>query len=535
MGNYEGKTVVITGGSTGVGLATAQLLIAEGARVLITARTQAALDHAEARLGRNLVAVRSDAASLADIDELAARIGIEFGQVDLLFVNAGVTRFVSLADMTEAVWDELFAINAKGPYFTVQKLAPLMPDGSAVVLTTSVADVKGLAMSSAYAATKAAVRSMARSFARELQPRGVRVNAVSPGPIDTGILERALPRAAAAATREQMTANNPMQRFGDPLEVARAVCFWASTPRTPLVPNSPSTAARPSSERRSGRGDGQSAAPSLARRESPEVGAGVEGVRRARHRFDGEPGASPRSRRGVDGADLQPPVAVIPADDSAEPVRAGERSGAFSRVTESMVEHDAGEPPRRLKVERGPVDLDCPARQQPLRFDVDHGRHRHGQRPVVHVAIDDTGYEVRMDRRTERGSDAATIDRVEIDVQAVRTQGVADGDDDRERVARLRPHRGFQPDRILGAGHDVPFGPYQQPVQGAPTFDLVDRQLVDGAVEAVPAIPNAVGPRRQDGAAERRHRNRSGVDRPGRIQDQGPTVIGQAGQRTTDE
>jgi NAD(P)-dependent dehydrogenase (short-subunit alcohol dehydrogenase family) len=225
MGNYEGKTVVITGGSTGVGLATAQLLIAEGARVLITARTQAALDHAEARLGRNLVAVRSDAASLADIDELAARIGIEFGQVDLLFVNAGVTRFVSLADMTEAVWDELFAINAKGPYFTVQKLAPLMPDGSAVVLTTSVADVKGLAMSSAYAATKAAVRSMARSFARELQPRGVRVNAVSPGPIDTGILERALPRAAAAATREQMTANNPMQRFGDPLEVARAVCF----------------------------------------------------------------------------------------------------------------------------------------------------------------------------------------------------------------------------------------------------------------------------------------------------------------------
>jgi NAD(P)-dependent dehydrogenase (short-subunit alcohol dehydrogenase family) len=225
MGAYDGQTAVITGGSNGVGLATARLLVDGGARVIITGRTLATLDRAAERLGPNAVAVRGDAASLADIDALAERVKAEFGALDLLFVNAGVTRFVSIEDMTEAVYDELFAINAKGPYFTVRKLAPLMRAGSGIVLTTSVANVKGLAMSSAYAATKAAVRSMTRSFARELQPRGVRVNALSPGPIDTGILERSLPEDAATTTREQMTTNNPMKRFGDPVEVAKAVAF----------------------------------------------------------------------------------------------------------------------------------------------------------------------------------------------------------------------------------------------------------------------------------------------------------------------
>jgi NAD(P)-dependent dehydrogenase (short-subunit alcohol dehydrogenase family) len=222
---YDGKTTLITGGSTGFGLATAQLLTDRGARVIITGRTQATLDRAAEQLGKNAVAVRSDTASLADIDALARRVEADFGALDLLFVNAGVTRFVTVEDMTESVYDELFSINAKGPYFTVQKLAPLMRDGSGIVLTTSVANVKGLAMSSAYAATKAAVRSMTRSFARELQPRGVRVNALSPGPIDTGILERSLPDQAATRTRDQMTTDNPMKRFGDPLEVAKAVAF----------------------------------------------------------------------------------------------------------------------------------------------------------------------------------------------------------------------------------------------------------------------------------------------------------------------
>ena len=225
MNAYDGKTTLITGGSTGFGLATAQLLTDRGARVIITGRTQATLDRAAEQLGKNAVAVRSDTASLADIDALARRVEADFGALDLLFVNAGVTRFVTVGDMTESVYDELFSINAKGPYFTVQKLAPLMRDGSGIVLTTSVANVKGLAMSSAYAATKAAVRSMTRSFARELQPRGVRVNALSPGPIDTGILERSLPDQAATRTRDQMTTDNPMKRFGDPLEVAKAVAF----------------------------------------------------------------------------------------------------------------------------------------------------------------------------------------------------------------------------------------------------------------------------------------------------------------------
>jgi NAD(P)-dependent dehydrogenase (short-subunit alcohol dehydrogenase family) len=125
------------------------------------------------------------------------------------------------------VYDELLTVNAKGPYFTVQKLAPLMARGGAVVLTTSVANVKGLPMVSAYSASKAALRSMTRTLARELLPRGIRVNAVSPGPIDTGILERTLPKEAAERTRAQMTENNPMKRFGHPEEVAKAVMFLA--------------------------------------------------------------------------------------------------------------------------------------------------------------------------------------------------------------------------------------------------------------------------------------------------------------------
>jgi NAD(P)-dependent dehydrogenase (short-subunit alcohol dehydrogenase family) len=201
VGRYDGKTVVITGGTSGFGLAAAKLLLDQGARVLVTGHTTATLDRARAELGGSAIVMESDAASLADIDTLADRVKSEFGTLDLLFANAGVTRFVPFEAMAEAVYDQLLAVNAKGPYFTVQKLAPLMTDGSAVVLTTSVANVKGLPMVSAYAASKAALRSMTRTLARELLPRGVRVNAVSPGPIDTGILEKALPKDAAEQTK----------------------------------------------------------------------------------------------------------------------------------------------------------------------------------------------------------------------------------------------------------------------------------------------------------------------------------------------
>jgi NAD(P)-dependent dehydrogenase (short-subunit alcohol dehydrogenase family) len=227
MGRYDGKSVVITGGGSGIGFAAARLLVEAGARVLITGRTQTALDSARERLGANAVVLRGDVASLADLDALAGRAQAEFGTLDALFVNAGVAGGAAFESTTEEAYDELFAINAKGAYFTVQKLVPLLGEGSGVVLTTSVASMKGLPMTSAYAATKAAVRAMTRGLARELLPRRVRVNAVSPGPIDTGILDRSMPKDAAERTKARMTANNPMLRFGDPAEVAAAVAFLA--------------------------------------------------------------------------------------------------------------------------------------------------------------------------------------------------------------------------------------------------------------------------------------------------------------------
>ncbi|CAL9573778.1 glucose 1-dehydrogenase [Streptomyces sp. enrichment culture] len=226
-GKYEGKHVVITGGSSGFGLATARLLVDEGARVLLTGRNQATLDAAREQLGTNAVAVRSDASSLTDIDALTDRVRTEFGTVDALFANAGVNGFAPFEETTEELFDDILRINAKGPYFTVQKLAPLLAEGSGVVLTTSVANVLGLPALSAYAASKAALRSMTRSLARELLPRKVRVNAVSPGPIDSGILEKSMPREAAEQTKAQMAADNPMLRMGSPDEIAKAVAFLA--------------------------------------------------------------------------------------------------------------------------------------------------------------------------------------------------------------------------------------------------------------------------------------------------------------------
>jgi NAD(P)-dependent dehydrogenase (short-subunit alcohol dehydrogenase family) len=227
MGRYDDKRVVITGGSSGFGLEAATLLVNEGARVLITGRTQATLDSAVERLGERAVAVRGDTGSLADIDALADRVKAEFGSIDALFVNAGITSFTPFEAVTEKQYDELLTTNAKGPFFTVQKLAPLLSAGSGVVLTTSVVNVKGLPMLSVYSASKAALRSMTRTLASELLARQVRVNAVSPGPIDTGILDRTLSKEAAEQTKAQMAEQNPMRRFGEPREVAKAMLFLA--------------------------------------------------------------------------------------------------------------------------------------------------------------------------------------------------------------------------------------------------------------------------------------------------------------------
>lgn len=227
MNRYAQKRVVITGGSSGLGLATAQLLVDGGARVLITGRDESALESALAQLGGNATAVRSDTTVMSDIAALVDRAAAELASIDALVVNAGVTQFAPFEDTTEEAYDEMLAVNAKGPYFTVQKFVPLLAPGSGVVFTTSVANVLGIPMISAYAASKAALRSMTRTLARELVPRQVRVNAVSPGAIETGVLDRSMPKEAAAQTRAQMTADNPMQRFGEPVEVARAVAFLA--------------------------------------------------------------------------------------------------------------------------------------------------------------------------------------------------------------------------------------------------------------------------------------------------------------------
>jgi NAD(P)-dependent dehydrogenase (short-subunit alcohol dehydrogenase family) len=210
-----------------MGLATAKLLVDEGARVLITGRTPETLDSGREQLGAKAVAVRSDTASMRDIDALAHRVRAEFGMLDALFLNAGVNGVAPFESTPERVYDELLTINAKGPYFTVQKFVPLLSAGSGVVFTTSVANIKGVPMISAYAASKAALRSMTRSLARELLPRKIRVNAISPGPIDTGILDKSMPKEVAEQTKAQMTMQNPMLRFGNPIEVAKAVAFLA--------------------------------------------------------------------------------------------------------------------------------------------------------------------------------------------------------------------------------------------------------------------------------------------------------------------
>ncbi len=227
MDTYQGKQVLITGGTSGIGFATAKLLLNHGARVLVTGNTETSLDSAREALGSNAIVIQSDTASLTGIDKLTGRVKSAFGALDALIVCAGQTRFASFEDVTEDIYDKLFAVNAKGSYFTVQKIAPLIRESGAVVLTTSVASVLGLPLVSAYAATKAAVRSMTRSIARELLPHDIRVNAVSPGPIDSGILEKAMPKEQADQTRQQMIESNPMKRFGRPEEVARAMVFLA--------------------------------------------------------------------------------------------------------------------------------------------------------------------------------------------------------------------------------------------------------------------------------------------------------------------
>ena len=228
MKRYEGKKVVIIGGTSGMGLATAKMLLDGGARVLVTGRSQAGLDSAQKELGKDALVVSSDARSLTEIDALATRVKAEFDTFDLLFVNAGFRIPTPLERLTEAVYDEMFNLNAKGPVFAVQKLTPLINRGGSVVLTTSVANVKGLPGQATYGAAKAALRSFARTLAVELLPHEIRVNAVTPGPIDTPILGKVFPdKNVAAQVREKTIGMIPMKRFGTSDEIAKAALFLA--------------------------------------------------------------------------------------------------------------------------------------------------------------------------------------------------------------------------------------------------------------------------------------------------------------------
>lgn len=227
-GKYSGKVAVIIGGTSGMGLATAKMLLDGGARVLVTGRSQAGLDSAQKELGKDALVVSSDARSLTEIDSLASRVKAEFDTVDLLFVNAGFSTKAPVESITEATYDEMFNLNAKGPIFAVQKLAPMINRGGAIVFTTSIANIKGMPANAAYAGAKAAVRSFVRTLATELLPREIRVNAVSPGPIDTPIIGKMFSdKDAAAQLREKMAAMTPMKRFGTSDEIAKAVLFLA--------------------------------------------------------------------------------------------------------------------------------------------------------------------------------------------------------------------------------------------------------------------------------------------------------------------
>lgn len=229
MQRLAGKTVLITGGNSGIGLATARLFRDHGARLVITGRSQSGLEQAQQALGDAVIALRSDAGDLAQIDALMATVADRFGQLDTLVLNAGVARAAPIDGATEAQFDEMFAVNVKGTYFTIQKALPLLRPGASIIVTTSIANQVGTPAMSIYGASKAALRSLVQTLGLELIGRGIRVNAISPGPIATPIFERfGLPAEVAQGIKAQIAGKSPMQRFGQPEEVAKVALFLAS-------------------------------------------------------------------------------------------------------------------------------------------------------------------------------------------------------------------------------------------------------------------------------------------------------------------
>src|SRR5436190_8561074 len=225
----EGKVAVVTGGNSGIGLATAQRFADEGAHVFITGRRQAELDQAVKQIGHGAVAVQGDVAKLADLDRLYATIKQQQGRIDVLFANAGGGEMLPLGAITEAHYDQIFGTNVKGLLFSVQKALPLFQDGGSIILNASVAGSKGIEAFSVYSATKAAVRSFARTWTTDLKPRKIRVNTISPGPIDTPILNNlGLNQEELGQLKTNLSSGVPLGRMGLPEEVAKAALFLAS-------------------------------------------------------------------------------------------------------------------------------------------------------------------------------------------------------------------------------------------------------------------------------------------------------------------
>ncbi len=232
MNRLEGKVAVITGGNSGIGLATAQRFVEEGAHVFITGRRQGELDSAVSRIGKESVTgVQGDVSNLADLDRLYATVNEQKGRIDILFANAGIGEFAPMGEITEAQFDKVFSVNVKGLLFSVQKALPLFQVGAggSIILNASVASSMGLNASTVYSATKAAVRSFARTWTVDLKQHKIRVNAISPGPIDTPIFSTSkLTEEQIEQFKTSVVSAVPMGRMGSPDEIAKAVLFLAS-------------------------------------------------------------------------------------------------------------------------------------------------------------------------------------------------------------------------------------------------------------------------------------------------------------------
>lgn len=229
MGKLEGKVALVTGGNSGIGLATAKEFVNEGAFVYITGRRDAELTAAAKEIGQNVTAVQGDVSNLNDLDRLFAQIKQEKGRLDIVFANAGVAKYAPIGTITEELYDSIFDVNVKGLVFTVQKALPLIPNGGTIILNASIVGSKGLPSNSVYSATKAAARSFARTWTTDLKDRRIRVNAVSPGSTDTPGLNALLSSSPNGEQRKQMISSVvPLERIGTPREIARAVVFLAS-------------------------------------------------------------------------------------------------------------------------------------------------------------------------------------------------------------------------------------------------------------------------------------------------------------------